>query len=28
MAPLFGDPNDCKVEKTGVEQVAGRTCQG
>jgi len=28
MASLFGDPNDCKVEKTGVEQVAGRTCQG
>lgn len=27
MASMFGDPNDCKVEKTGVEKVAGRTCQ-
>lgn len=26
MASFLGDPNDCKVEKTGTETVAGRTC--
>lgn len=26
MAGLFGNPNECKVEKTGTETVAGRTC--
>lgn len=28
MGAMFGDPNDCKVEKLGTETVAGRTCQG
>ena len=25
---MFGDANDCKVEKTDVETIAGRSCQG
>ena len=24
---MFGDPNDCKVDKQGTETVAGHTCQ-
>jgi hypothetical protein len=28
MASLFGDPNNCKVEKTGVEKILDRNCQG
>jgi hypothetical protein len=27
MGAMFGDPNDCKVEKLGTETVAGRACQ-
>lgn len=26
MGAMFGDPNDCQVEKKGTETVAGRTC--
>jgi len=28
MSSMFGDPNDCKVEKMTMEKVADRNCQG